>query len=684
MQLTDAHLFQRNPELVNGMVEMVTSGASLPGLLSGSSHTNHSIGMGIEYGIHGWMEPLKHLARRMIERIGDPQSPYMRFKKADLECFVSDSADRPQAAHRLVDATAEVFARTDPYDGEMDYDLLSQGIMDIHTTSYLFDRHANRYSFAHGASMLPSLLLSPRPSPDLLMRQMSYLKALNALRRGNYQENGKGHPATESFKEKVALYHPDDLKWIQKRGFLKRKSRGPTRISADPKAKTLHALIYGSGKNKEDQDNPTKQEPAPPTLTATLLADLRKGGSPGIAIWPLVDEADPSRLWIYYFPTVGEIIRVNLPGNGAQSDDLDYKAPWLLAINCRDGSMAQAVDLHAAVGSAYGQNPSGRTCTIWDMAFDQNRSRILTNVGWSQEGWASNKMNAVVIDKATGKSHPLPGNAVISEGNVHLMKELWEFRVGAVGIGERFYYLDRASERNGGAIDGAASSALAVFQIDADLTVKPLTVLGRRPDRTPFDAIDRAPMAIIRDRDKLFVANQSTLAHHTPESGKWAVLDPASTQQNVGKSLAPVLDAIRAESLRSIHEIQMDGKPTGWTAMAWNHPAGEIAFDSKTHGNKKIRFKAQIPENFFNTTITSERMPNDKDGKKVFRDVLLKDHSRFKIPDLVVLAQTKDDLILGMQTSGYYEWKHPSRNAPHLPFLWKISKQEILSQLNNE
>jgi len=41
---------------------------------------------------------------------------------------------------------------------------------------------------------------------------------------------------------------------------------------------------------------------------------------------------------------------------------------------------------------------------------------------------------------------------------------------------------------------------------------------------------------------------------------------------------------------------------------------------------------------------------------------------------LRLLAQTEKDLILGMQTSDYYEWKHPSRNAHHLPILWKISK----------
>ena len=91
-----------------------------------------------------------------------------------------------------------------------------------------------------------------------------------------------------------------------------------------------------------------------------------------------------------------------------------------------------------------------------------------------------------------------------------------------------------------------------------------------------------------------------------------------------------------------------------------------------------------MPDHFLNTTYASEEPTFDKDGMHEAPKKLIKDHPRFKESNVVVLAQTENDLILGMQTNDYYEWKHPSRNSHHLPFLWKISKQEILSKLDDE
>ena len=83
-------------------------------------------------------------------------------------------------------------------------------------------------------------------------------------------------------------------------------------------------------------------------------------------------------------------------------------------------------------------------------------------------------------------------------------------------------------------------------------------------------------------------------------------------------------------------------------------------------------------------TIRAIEEIRSKDGKSSEKNTLMKDHPRFQKSGVVVLAQTETDLILGMQTSDNYEWKHPSRNSHHLPFLWKVSKQEILKQLNND
>jgi hypothetical protein len=50
---------------------------------------------------------------------------------------------------------------------------------------------------------------------------------------------------------------------------------------------------------------------------------------------------------------------------------------------------------------------------------------------------------------------------------------------------------------------------------------------------------------------------------------------------------------------------------------------------------------------------------------------------------MVVLAQTDTDLILGMTNGDPFEWAYPSCDNHHLPFLWKVSKKEILDLLGD-
>lgn len=674
---SDAFLFKRNPELVNGLADMALTEAPLPSLLLTGYRGLLTIGNGIDNSLYAWMAPRKLLARRMIEKIGDTPSVYLNYKKADLECLVASTNDRPKAIHRLVDAQARVFAETGPYGGEMDYNLVSETILQRSTTSNLFYAFPMGTYLSNEGSMLPSLLLSPRPTPDLFIRHRSYQLGLNALRRQRYEEIEDHHPKLQAFKEQMKSANPTLLKSLENRRFRKRKSRGSSKIKAASSAKRTLSLIYGAAKEASPPLNPIENSSDFPPLQASLLADLRRGNDPGIAIWPLVDRANRDLLWIYYFPGKNQKIPVDLASNGAQSGNLNYKAPYLLCINCTDGSIVRAIDLHAAVGSAYGEDLSGRTCNIWDMAFDQTKSRIITNVGYSNKGYASQKMGVVIIDKDTGKAHPLPGAPIISEGSIHRHGGPWDFMVGVAGVGEHFFYFGRGSVSNGGAVKGSNSTSLSIFQVSPDLSISPFTVRGRRPELTPFDAIDRAPMALAPDQNRLWVANPSTIARYSPTAEKWTIAGGKAPPQQA-KAFA---EAKEEEFFQSLHEIHQDGKSTGWTAIASKHRAGVIPFTSATHGRHEIRLDAQMPDDFLRDTLVDQRLGQNNDRTSILREIPLKDHPRFKVADLIVFAQTESDLILGIQTGDYYEWKPPSRNAVHVPFLWKVSKKEILKRL---
>jgi len=674
----NACFLQRNPALVDCMVTMAAKGASLSTLLCVSSYTNLE-GLERDRSLSRWMVPRKYLAGKIIERIGDDPSPRMRLAKADLECFVAASGERPKAVRHLMEVFAEAREHSTGDETQADDNLLSQNILNACTTSFLFDRNMFNSFLEHGGSLIPTLLLSPRPAPDLLLRQRTYQKSLHALRFGRIGKQ-EANPAVDPFREMIHSYDSYELKRLKALAADGKKSSDPGGIVSSPVSRNLVSLIYGSGKTMDPTGKPVEDPPAPKPLKATLLADLRTDESPGVIIWPLVDNVNSDRLWTFYFPSTQNGIRVDQRGGAApQSGRLKYEAPWLLAIDCRDGSVIRKVDLHSAVGEAYGLDLSHRQCSIWSMAFDQTRSRILTNVGWSEQGWSSNKMGSVIIDKATGTPHPLPGNPEILKGQMHSFHELWYLVVGVVGVGEHFFYLNRGSEQNGGAIQGVKTEAMTIFQVAPDLSVSPLTVAGRRPEKTPFDSTDRAPFTIIPHDDRLLAINQSTLADYDPRTADWSVMASMPSAKPFKDYVTPVADSNYWNFLRSIHEVRMDGKTTEWIAVDWPYaPKAGLTFASRNHEARTLPIEAVIPQDFLESTYAIEEVEN---GKPEDRKTLFKDHPRFQNPGLVVLDQTDKDLILGVQTNNYYEWERPSRNTTHLPFLWKVSKQEIFEIL---
>ena len=184
------------------------------------------------------------------------------------------------------------------------------------------------------------------------------------------------------------------------------------------------------------------------------------------------------------------------------------------------------------------------------------------------------------------------------------------------------------------------------------------------------------------------VIHQSTIANYNPVSGDWLVVASAPDQTPSRKDVLPVIDSQYWNFLRSINELKVNGNATEWIALGWlergQHAPGVLPFASRSKGMRNLQITAPIPDDFLKNAYAVEKIKSKKDGKEQERRTLFKDHPDFKNPDLVVLAQTEDDLIVGMQTGEYYDWKRPSRNASHLPFLWKISKKEILNNLYDE
>lgn len=706
IQVADFRFYERNPAIGEGLVEMASSGASLNVLLNLNTSRDPDTSEEAAYN-EGLMEIRKLLAKKMIARIGEGSSTLMKLAKADLECFLAEHSQRPLAIRRLVESFAEARNQTVPTRQKSGAYLLSQIILDSYTTSILFDWDKKIIALDNEAFMLPSVLFLNKAAPDSLIRFNTYHKVFHMLSQRGAWKQVTSNPNLDAFRERIDAYHPWEHSRLKAETVNGSKINGspsqsgtssyggppgffaPTKSSHDLlKSSPLISQLYGSGKKAvkaEKQSQAPVNKPTPKSLTATLLADLRTDNSPGTMVWPLVDIANPDLLWIFYFPSSSDGFHVNAAGgSGLQILENDCKAPWLLGIDCSSGKIVKKINLHSAVGEAYSMDLSDRKCGIWEMVFDQTRSRILTNVGWFDKNYASNKMGSVIIDKDTGKAHPLPGNPEIPEGKGSVFFDIWETRIGVVGIGEHFFYLNRASSRNGSAVEESRSDSLAIFEVSPDLTVKPLSVIGRKPELTPFDSADRSPLLITDQDGQLRVVHESTIAHFEPEKREWSIVAGSSSRKPVKADVTAATDVQYWKFLQSIHDLRIDGKSTGWMAVGWNHRPGFLPFASREKGIQQFQISAEIPDDFLTKTYAIDTKDSTKSGKPNEVRTLFKDHPRSKKYNMVVLAQTEADLILGIQTGDYYEWNRPSRNASHLPFLWKISKKEILEQLDGE
>ncbi len=700
IQYADFRLFERNPVLTESLVDMAATGGALAILMQVSPHTDPDTGAETR-NVESLMRIRKRMAKMMVERIGEDSSIPLKLAKADLECFLAEQAQRPLAVRRLAELTAEARSHTVPTRQVSGSYLLSQIILNSSTTSLLFDSFNNVTALDHDGCLLPSSLFATKYTPDLQIRFNTYHKTFHILSQCAAWRQPDTNPDIDVFRQRIGGYFSWELSRLKTEAPSLKPINGvpsqsgktsqdgppgffaPTKTTSELlKSNSLVSLFYGAGKKAVKSEKPIRpheNKPAQKSFTATLFADLRTDESPGNMVWPLVDNSNPDILWTFYFPSSGDGIHVNVAGgSGLQIRERDCKAPWLLGIDCRTGVITKKINLHTAVGEAYGLDLANRKCAIWEMAFDQTRSRILTNVGWHDENYASNKMGSVIIDKESGKAHPLPRNPEMLEGEGSVLFDIWDNRVGVVGIGEHFFYLDKAGDWTGGAIKGVRSDGLAIFEVSPDLTVKPLTVIGRKPELTPFDSADRSPFHITQHDNQLRVVHEATIAQFDPTSRAWSIISGNSSKKPTKADVTSIADARYWEFLQSIHKLRVNGRSTGWFAVGWNHRPGHLPLASREKGIHQFRISAVIPDDFLTTAYAIDVSDSGNPAKPNERRTLFKDHSRSKNYNMVVLAQTESDLIFGIQTSDSYEWNRPSRNAAHLPFLWKIPKKVLL------
>lgn len=269
----------------------------------------------------------------------------------------------------------------------------------------------------------------------------------------------------------------------------------------------------------------------------------------------------------------------------------------------------------------------------------------------------------VLIDRKSGKSTEVPGLPVgINYGSGGAGDTI----LLATAVGDSFFALASPETKENFDDD---SIPPCLWQIKPDGTVKMLTKPGRRPELTPFDAIDRSAITALRhDGGRLLVSSRDNHHYYDPKKETWEAAPPWN------KFWKYVGDLDRADLHSSIfpHHI-----------LKMNDGGKDVYFDSQStksgrlactrNGGPMLEFPllCNIPEDYPATFGIGGKSVDGVREAIALKDLIAQ--GKFHI---MILNQTDTYFILGMSFEGV---RHAYQTCVvrGLPFVWMVDKEKI-------
>lgn len=657
-------ILKRNPELVPGMLATVHQVNSINRFFPHNSIDKH----------HG----LTALAEGMIRTLANRHSPRVELFKADLRCYLAKDGEAPERTREFV-AAAMNANRAEDY--ELGFS--------THSTSGMVARHTPSDWFGaciNGGGLLPTLVHAPRPAPEAIRKAGTYL-GMHHYRRG------LPRPMETRW---YSIGSAED--WYDKEMQAALARKDAARLGELLDALPLHLMYSGHNHQpllEKRYRNALRQLEAPPAagkpVGAALLADFRgfTSSNAGASRWFMRDRVNPDLLWVFYFESIGTDMGVDRNGDFVSyhlEPSTRHRRTWLLGIDCRDGKVKTRVSLEKTALESVGCHEPPRHAGLPFMEFDQNNGSIMANIWLEHDVGRTGHRHApriIVIDKESGAVRSLPEGRLIARATQHNTHAGW---VNVAGTGDDFYFIDqagygKAAKLNRRPEEGAAAT---VYHLGPDMKLAPLVENGRRPSISPFDGIDTIPTEVAPDGDRVLVYNGARHAHYDSASASWEIVKDHHTK--FGFKMFHFAQRERNRSIGEHHRIHFKGQDTGWRIDYEKLMPGRFWCINDQLGARELAVDLEIPGEFLESvnivTGIHERVGNGSSSRLTgCKKTKLSDYIADQPFHPVVLNQTEDHLIVGLQADSRLRWKRPSREGLHLPFLWKVSKEALLARL---
>ncbi|MFT5905034.1 MAG: ankyrin repeat protein [Cryomorphaceae bacterium] len=651
----DRYVLERNPEIGKGLASLVASGESMEIAFTDNFGYNSNDGKRV-------------LVNALLKKT--PEIPKWRrnLLQPEIDFILAPPHDRVKVYRRAMRLVAMGLAenRKSKMNGMV--------FMDMHLKHTLSAFFGVSYSLPlhHGSMVIPDLFHAPRASPDFLMRPGTYLKLLSQF--------GSINTLPPRAKQR-ALKHTKFLP--------KLSEMSAEQVRRDNSENIVHlrnaACVWDLTTGERVQESFTKvyrpylklpKKVKVTSVKAKLLADLRidSHASPGFVYQPMRDAVNKATMWIRYYPYADGIVPIS-KGDGLK--EVVRRQPWLLAVDCNDGTLEKKINLTSATGLPVNQTNPGGTIRNGIMPLVQTDNKILTNTNWlgiGDSGRSGKFKYPILIDKEKGSIKVLPPEQLISEG-VHSNLDMCN-----IAVGDAFYTLQSVNRVGRPDIHRMARS---LNRIDEQGEMHALTVYGRKPEKTPFDAADRWPKSIAKHGNKIMVThNDFITGYYDPVTGSWKSLPENTPQENFTLMRNVKNEFVKAD-LAPNHRVNLPENGGLWRIDHQKLLPRALVISHPKHGVRHIQIDMTLPKGSVKH-LKFTRSQNPLPGSDRMRTSILPYHEYIqKHPfHLVVVNQTKNHLVLALQFENTHMRKGGYQSNRFLPFLWKLQLSELTAMLD--
>lgn len=673
-------MFQRNPELLKGWVTVfLASSAKWPNISEiGFQYTLFGSETDTNEDYFDWYGRKRLLVDAISKRMDEYKLPNLSFRKSELAYIVSTGDAHGSAARAYASEWSKLSRRDCRHMPKWVNHILPKRF----GVSSIFEDQT--YStMIHSEQMLAPLVHEPLGSLDWINHPNYRLRIDHLLIM-----EGLSIPEGEKFAKNNSTGYQRFAEIISS---LPNKNEELQRLFGGVQ---LLEKIYGIPQSEEvskhwqrvyqynpnqvypNDGNVTKEEPDRNTeLSARILIDLRQVDKslPGFFTRPTKDSVNRGHMWMYYQPSEDKV-HTEMTNNYPRQFSIN-RQPWLLKVDCTTGQILTRVNL----GQAPGVDSNAVAASMlgyfrYSGLLAQTNTQILTGVRWSGMESDPSKVKevSILINKSDGRFIPLDKPLVVAEPTDMVLSTARS--VGAVGINEQFFCLKYTDDPKTLEMD-TDDKPLELSSISADGKVNHISKYGRRPELTPFDPIDRAPMMILRDGERLLVIkDRNYLGHYDPKVNSWAV-----NEADAAKSFQTAKNLVTRDFQSFIFPHHKVDRPKGgYYVIKYKHTFPDMLAVEDSKGNEsRLKVRLELPDGF--TEQIDSHLQSAEGAFLTYKKWI--DKNRYHI---VVLDQTKDDLILGMVDTGGFGglgWFPGFLHGSYLPIMWALPKEKFLEAI---